>query len=111
MESSLFSILLPTTALLAGGVIGLAFGAIQDSAKRRYERLQQQGKFKSGWAATPGSFRRVAYLLVALALVQFLFPMFFAQGGVSQWCVSGGVVIGYGLSLYRELRRRISHPL
>ena len=93
-------------ALLAGGVIGLAFGAIQDNARMRYERLQREGKFKSGWSATPGSFRRVAYLLVALALVQFLCPMLFAPGGISQWCVSAGVVFGYGAALFRQLRRR-----
>ena len=73
-------------------MIGYAFGSVQLSAARRYEKLQHEGKFKSGWSATPGSFRRVAYLLVALALVQFLFPVFFAPGGISQWCVSGGVV-------------------
>ena len=106
MEYSLLNFLLPPTALLAGGTIGLAFGAIQDSAKRRYERLQQVGKFKSGWAATPGSFRRVAYLLVALAVVQFLCPMLFAPGSISPWCVSAGVVFGYGAALYRQLRRR-----
>ena len=93
-------------ALLAGGVIGLAFGAIQDKARMRYERLQREGKFKSGWSATPGSFRRVASLLVALALVQFLCPMLFAPGGISQWCVSAGVVFGYGAALFRQLRRR-----
>ena len=93
-------------ALLAGGVIGLAFGAVQEKARMRYERLQQEGKFKSGWAATPGSFRRVAYLLVALALVQFLMPVLFTPGGISQWCVSAGVVFGYGAALYRQLRRR-----
>ena len=108
METPIYSTLLPLMALLAGGVIGLAFGAIQDGARRRHERLQHEGKFKSGWAATPGSFRRVAYLLVALALVQFLCPMLFAPGGVSQWCVSAGVVFGYGAALYRQLRRRIT---
>jgi hypothetical protein len=108
METPTYNALLPLMALLAGGVIGLAFGAIQDGARMRHEKLQRQGKFNSGWAATPGSFRRVAYLLVALALVQFLFPILFTPGGISQWCVSGGVVFGYGAALYRQLRRRIS---
>jgi hypothetical protein len=107
METSLFSLLLPPTALLTGGVIGIGLGVIQDHARLRYEKLQLQGKFKSGWSATPGSFRRVAYLLVALAIVQFLCPLLFASGGISQWCVSGGVVLGYGLTLYRQLRRRL----
>jgi hypothetical protein len=108
MQSTLVSILLPSTALLTGGVIGLAFGLVQENARRRHEQLQQQGKFNSGWAATPGSFRRVAYLLVALALVQFICPMLFQSGGLSQFCVSGGVVLGYGSALYRQMRRRIS---
>ena len=95
-------------ALMAGGAIGYAFGALQLTATRRHEALQREGKFKSGWSATPGSFRRVAYLLVALAVVQFLFPVFFAPGGISQWCVSAGVVFGYGAALYRQLRSRIS---
>jgi len=89
-------------------MIGYAFGLIQSNASRRHERLQREGKFKSGWAATPGSFRRIAYLLVALALVQFLFPVFFAPNGLSQWCVAAGVAAGYGLVLYRDMRRRLT---
>jgi hypothetical protein len=89
-------------------MIGYAFGLIQAAAARRHQRLQLEGKFKSGWAATPGSFRRIAYLLVALALVQFMFPMFFATDGVSQWCVAAGVAAGYGLTLYQEMRRRLT---
>lgn len=73
---------------------------------RRHEQLQRQGKFTSGWSATPGSFRRVAYLLIALALIQFLFPVFFETDGISQWCVSAGVVAGYGSTLYRQMRLR-----
>jgi hypothetical protein len=108
VETSLIDSTLPPTALLAGVAIGWAFGTIQDGARRRYERLQSEGKFNSGWAATPGSFRRVAYLLVALALVQFLFPVLFTPGGVSQYCVSAGVVAGYGIALYRQMRRRLT---
>ena len=108
METPATNALLPILALLSGGVIGLAFGAIQDGARRRHEKLQREGKFASGWSATPGSVRRVAYLLVALALVQFLFPILFTPGGISQWCVSAGVVFGYGAALYRQLRRRIT---
>jgi hypothetical protein len=108
MQSLLSNLSIASMALLAGGMIGYGFGAIQAAATRRYERLQREGKFTSGWAATPGSFRRVAYLLVALAIVQFLFPIFFTPGGVSQWCVSGGIVAGYGWTLYRQLRLRRS---
>jgi len=108
MQSQISTLYLVPLSLLAGGMIGYTFGVIQVSAALRYEKLQLQGKFTSGWAATPGSFRRVAYLLVALALVQFLFPVFFTVGGASQWCVSGGVVGGYGWTLYRQMRKRLA---
>lgn len=107
MPTSFIDTLRLPAALLAGGAIGLLFGLFQDLARRRYERLQQEGKFTSGWAATPGSFRRVAYLLVALAAVQFLCPVFFDPHSFSQWWVSAGVVAGYGVVLFRELRRRL----
>jgi len=106
MQTEISNLLLPPLAMIAGGMIGYAFGAVQSAATRRHEELQRAGKFKSGWSATPGSFRRVAYLLVALALVQFLFPVFFAPGGICQWCVSAGVVGGYGWTLYRQIRLR-----
>jgi hypothetical protein len=93
-------------ALLAGGMIGYVFGILQSNAARRHEKLQKQGRFTSGWAATPGSFRRVAYLLVGLALIQVIFPVFFAAGGIGQWCVSAGVVAGYGWTLAKEMRHR-----
>jgi hypothetical protein len=107
MQTQVANLYLPPMALVAGGMIGYAFGLIQSAAARRHERLQKEGKFKSGWSATPGSFRRIAYLLVALALVQFLFPVFFTPNGLSQWCVASGVAAGYGLVLYRDMRRRL----
>ena len=107
MQTQVSNIFLLPLALIAGTLIGYTFGAIQAAASRRYERLQLEGKFKSGFrSVTPGSFRRVAYLLVALAMVQFFFPMFFASGGLSQYCVSAGVVAGYGWMLYRQMRLR-----
>ena len=92
------------TGLVVGSLVGLAFGAIQSAAHRRYEKLQQTGTLKTGWAVMPGSFKRVAYLLVALALVQFLCPLLFA--GASQWWVSAGVALGYGWQLFRQLRQK-----
>jgi len=47
--------------------------------------------------------KRVAYLLVALVLVQIVCPLLFIDG--SQWWVSGGVVVGYGALLFRQLRQ------
>jgi hypothetical protein len=91
---------------IAGALIGLAFGMIQEAARRRNERLQETGKLKSGWAVMPGSGRRVAYLLVTLVLIQILCPLLFRDG--VQWWVSGGVVGGYGFMLFRQLRQRLS---
>jgi hypothetical protein len=91
-------------ALLAGGLIGSMFGAIQDIAFRRNAKKQQSGQFNNAWLAMPGSMRRVAYLLIALVLVQILCPLLFAES--SQWYVSAGVVFGYGWFLYRRLARQ-----
>lgn len=106
METHISNLIIPPMALAIGTVIGFAFGAVQSAASRRYARQQAEGKFKSGWSVTPGSMRRVAYLLVGLAVVQFVFPMFFAPDGVSQWCVAIGVVGGYGWTLYRQMQAR-----
>ena len=99
----LAEILRSSAALVAGGVIGLSFGMIQDLALRRHQRREQSGDLKSGWAVMPGSMKRVAYLLVALVLVQIVCPLLFIDG--SQWWVSGGVVVGYGALLFRQLRQ------
>ncbi len=93
-------------AVLAGGMVGYGFGKIQDAAARRYLKLQQIGRFSGSWAIIPGSMRRTAWLLVALALVQWVCPMLFANG--CQWWVSGGVVLGYGAVLYRQFRLRMA---
>jgi hypothetical protein len=106
METPTLSILRLLAALLAGGAVGFTFGLIQRRATRRHARLQEEGRFKTGWAATPGSFRRVAYLLVALAIVQFIFPMLFTTGTVTPWVVSAGVVLGYGWVLFGQLKQR-----
>ena len=92
-------------ALAAGGVIGLGFGTIQQAAQRRYEKLEQEGRLPNGWAIMPGSGKRVATLLIALAVIQFLCPMLFSDG--IQWWVSGGLLGGYGWMLLQQLRRRV----
>jgi len=108
METHLIDILPSLLGLILGGTIGLGFGLIQAAAHRRHEKLQANGEFKSGWAVMPGSMRRVAYLLVVLALVQIISPALFAGG--SQWWVSAGVVVGYGALLFQQLRRRWAAP-
>jgi len=101
-----FEILWSVVALAAGGAIGFAFGKIQESAWRRYQKQEDNGQFKSGWAVMPGSGRRVAYLLAALAGIQVICPLLFNNG--CQWLVSAGLVGGYGIVLGRQLRTRIA---
>lgn len=103
MPIELVTMLQSIAGLIVGGLIGAGFGMIQDAARRRYERLQESGKLKTGWAVMPGSGVRVAYLLVVLALAQVVCPLLFKDG--IQWWVSGGVVAGYGWILFRKLRR------
>jgi hypothetical protein len=100
MESHFIDIVRSSAGLLAGGVIGLSFGAIQDAARRRHERLQLRGGLSNAWSIVPGSGARVAYLLVALVLVQVLCPLLFVEG--TQWWISGGLVAGYGWSLLQK---------
>jgi hypothetical protein len=92
--------------LIVGGLIGAAFGMVQEAARRRNERLQGTGKLKSGWAVMPGSGARVAYLLVTLVLIQIICPLLFRDG--VQWWVSGGVAGGYALMLFIQLRQRLA---
>ena len=94
-------------AIIVGGLIGVAFGHLQNVARRKNEQKEQEGKFKSGWSLMPGSGVRVAYLLLTLVAIQFICPMLF-NGGNTQWWVSGGVVAGYGAMLFVQLRQRIS---
>jgi len=94
-------------ALVVGGMIGVAFGMLQNVARRQNEKREQEGKFKSGWQVMPGSGARVAYLLITLVLIQIICPILF-KNGTTQWWVSGGVAAGYGLMLALQLRERLS---
>jgi hypothetical protein len=102
MQIHFVDFLKATAALLAGGLIGYAFGTIQSVALRKIRKLQQNGNLNSAWM--PGSGRRLASLVIALALIQYVCPLLFVNG--IQWFVSGGVVLGYGAVLYRQLRER-----
>jgi hypothetical protein len=108
MHLELLPILRSGAALVAGVGIGLSFGMIQRLAWQRHQKLQREGQFNNGWLAMPGSMRRVAYLLIALVLIQVLCPLLFVDG--CQWWVSGGVVAGYGALLFRRLREQKSQP-
>jgi hypothetical protein len=99
-------ILRPALGLIAGGMIGFAFGVIQNAALRRNEKRQLEGKLNNGWRVMPGSGVRVAYLMIALVLVQIICPLLFKDG--TQWWVSAGVVIGYGIVLFRQLQQQLA---
>jgi hypothetical protein len=107
MQIHMMVVIRSVAALIAGGVIGLGFGLVQHMALRRNEKLEQNGKLHSGWSVMPGSMKRVAYLLVALVVVQIICPLLFMDG--SQWWVSGGVVVGYGVLLFRQLQQARKH--
>jgi hypothetical protein len=107
MATQFINMLASIAALVVGGLIGLAFGQLQNIARRKNEEREQQGKFKSGWSLMPGSGVRIVYLLLTLILVQIICPMLF-KGGDTQWWVSGGVVAGYGVMLALQLRERVS---
>jgi amino acid transporter len=104
MNIQITEILRCIAGLVAGGLIGYAFGTVQRIALRRNEKREQSGELKNGWTLMPGSGLRVAYLVVTLALIQIICPAFFYNG--SQWWVTGGVALGYGVILFRQLRQR-----
>src|SRR6185295_6144804 len=106
MATQFINMLASIVALIVGGLIGAAFGTLQNIARRKNEQKEQQGQLKSGWSLMPGSGARVAYLLVTLVLIQIICPLLFKDG--TQWWVSGGVVAGYGLMLALQLRQRLS---
>src|SRR5712671_7155559 len=104
MTTELIYMLQSLVGLMVGVFIGVGFGMVQDAARKRNERRQENGTLKSGWAVMPGSGKRVVYLLVALVLAQILCPLLFNDG--IQWWVSVGVAGGYGFMLFRQLSRR-----
>jgi hypothetical protein len=104
MITEMVTWLRPLAGIIAGGAIGWGFGLLQEVARRRYERRQQSGNLHTGWAVVPGSMSRIAYLLMALVLVQALCPLLFTNG--AQWAVSAGVALGYGLAVFSRVRHR-----
>ena len=90
---------------ITGGFIGVGFGMVQNAARRKNEEKQRKGELNSGWAVMPGSGTRVAYFLVVLLAIQFICPLLFRDG--TQWWVTGGVGLGYGVMLFVQLRQRL----
>jgi hypothetical protein len=108
MGTPIANIVLPLVGSATGAGIGLAFGLLQETAKRRHQERLDRGDLRSAWSLIPGAGTRVAYLLVTLAVIQACFPALFAHN--VQWWVSGGLVAGYGYTLFRKLRRTLSTP-
>jgi MFS family permease len=106
MPHGFIEMLQALTGLIAGGLIGVGFGYLQEAARRHNEKRQAEGKLNSGWVLMPGSGARVAYLLITLVLIQIVCPLLFRDG--IQWWVSGGVGLGYGFMLFLQLRRRLN---
>lgn len=100
----MFDPIISVAAIVIGGAIGFIFGAFQNAAEAKNARRIEKGSYGAGWAAMPGSFTRVAFLLVVLVAIQVFCPLFF-RGNI-QWLVSAGVLIGYGSSFVRKLSRR-----
>ena len=107
MQIQLMTAVWSLLAVLAGGIIGVSFGMLQTKAWRRNQQMEQSGKLNTGFGVMPGSMRRVAYLVVALALVQVVCPLLFTNH--CEWWVSAGVVGGYGAMLLIQLRRRLAN--
>ena len=105
MQLHFLDLVLDSVGITAGWVVGLAFGMLQQAALRRNAELQRTGQLKSGWSLMPGAGARTVYLLLALALIQLVCPLLFADG--TQWVVSAGVVLGYGWTLLQGLRLRL----
>lgn len=96
--------LLTIAALLLGGAVGYLFGVMQSAARIKNKKKSDRGKLKSGWKVMPGSFGRIALLLVVLAIIQLGMPMLF-RGNI-QWIVSLGILLGYGLTFIKQLKQR-----
>ncbi len=100
MTDSFVTLLLSLLRLAAGGVIGFLFGSIQNAALVRNRKRQESGTLGQGWAIMPGSFGRIAVLLVVLVAVQVCCPVLF--NGRAEWLVSAGVLLGYGWAMMRR---------
>lgn len=105
MQTQLIELLRGMAAVLAGMAIGHFFGLLQREALRRNEEREKSGKLHNPWSLIPGSGARVAYLLIALALVQLVCPLLFVEG--TQWLVSAGLLVGYGWMLAAQLRSKL----
>ncbi len=90
--------------LFGGAAMGALFGTLQVRALRRNQELTNRGEIESGWKVMRASPRRVVWFLLSLVALQIVCPALFVNG--TQWWVSGGVVLGYGLVQFSQLSRK-----
>ena len=94
-------IIFPLLALLAGVSIGYPFGLLQTTADK-----QRDGKPTGKWPAfLSGKGARITYLILTLVVIQLTCPFFFVAA--IRWWVSGGVMLGYGWTLCRQISLRL----
>ena len=102
MNIELMDVIRSALALGAGGLIGFTFGVMQTAAARRNEKRQREGK-PGGW----GVGLCVIGLMLALVVIQMICPLLFSDHG-TRWWVSAGVLCGYGIVLFRQLRQQLA---
>ena len=91
-----FSIL---QGMAVGIILGGAFAWLQLQALRRNELLEKRQELPTLLKQLPGSGGRVAFLLIALVLVQVLVP------NVDKWWLSGSLAASYSVPfLWRLLK-------
>jgi len=88
--------------LILGVAIGGTFAWLQLLALRRNELLEQQQQVPRLLRQLPGTGGRVAFLLVALVLVQVLFPT------ANKWCLSCGLMVAYTIPFVWRLKEKYS---
>ena len=90
-----FSIL---QGMAVGLILGGAFAWLQLQALHRNELLEKRQELPTLLKQLPGSGGRVAFLLIALVLVQVLVP------NVDKWWLSGSLAVCYGIPFLLRLR-------
>jgi hypothetical protein len=84
-----------------GALIGGTFAWLQLQALCRNELLQNREELPALLKRLPGSGVRVAFLMLALVLVQVLAP------NADKWWLSGSLVVSYGLPFLTRLLQLI----
>ncbi|HUK83296.1 MAG TPA: hypothetical protein VLZ12_11775 [Verrucomicrobiae bacterium] len=81
-----------------GTIIGGVFAWLQLQALYRNELLEKRRQLPMLLRQIPGSGVRVAFLLMALALVQVLVPT------ADKWWLTGSLAVSYGIPFLWRLR-------